>query len=71
MSFHIHIKMSPSGLGQWTIGSSHGFFCDTYTRLMVATGHMTLPFYEDRHWFPKNITQTEYLKVRSSIACSE
>ena len=48
-----------------------GFFGDTYTGLTVATGHMKLPFYENRHWFPKHMTRTEYLKVKSSIARSE
>jgi hypothetical protein len=52
-------------------GRAMGFFSDTYTGLTVATGRMTLPFYENRHWFPKHMTQTEYFKVRSSIAHSE
>ena len=63
--------MSPSELASGLLGRAMGFFGDTYTRLMVATEHMTLPFYEDRHWFPKHMTRTEYLKVRSSIASSE
>ena len=71
MSFLIHIKMSPSGLCQWTTGSGHGLYSDTYTGLTVAIGHITLPFYEDKHWFPKHMTRTKYFKVKSSISCSE
>ena len=52
-------------------GRTMGFFGDIYIGLTVATRHMTLPFYEDRHWFPKHMTRTEYFKVRSSIARSE
>ncbi len=48
-----------------------GFFGDTYTGLTVATEHMTLPLYEDKHWFPKHMIRTKYFKVRSSITRSE
>ena len=47
-------------------GRAMGFFSDTYIGLTVATGCMTLPFYENRHWFPKHMTQTR-LEVQSQI----
>jgi hypothetical protein len=30
----------------------HEFFGDTYIGLTVTTGPMTLPFCQEKHWFP-------------------